>query len=81
MKALSIWQPHAEAIMRGVKPIGFQSRPSNVRARIYIYASLARPTRALTKPRPHPQALPTFRAFEPDGACCDRGPTPNRSAS
>ena len=42
MKALSIRQPHAEAIMRGVKPIEFHSRPTDVRGRIYIYASLRR---------------------------------------
>ena len=28
MRALSIGQPHAEAIMRGVKPIEFRSRSS-----------------------------------------------------
>jgi hypothetical protein len=45
MKALSIRQPHAEAIMRGVKPIiEFRSRPTKVRERIYIYASLGRYT-------------------------------------
>ena len=35
-KALSIRQPHAEAIMRGVKPIEFRSRPTKIRGRIYI---------------------------------------------
>lgn len=42
MKALSIRQPHAEAIMRGVKSIEFRSRLTKVRDRIYIYASLGR---------------------------------------
>ena len=42
MKALSIRQPHAEAIMRGVKPIEFRSRFTKIRGRIYIYASLGR---------------------------------------
>ena len=28
--------------MRGVKPIEFRSRPTNVRGRIYIYAALGR---------------------------------------
>ena len=42
MKALSIRQPHAEAIMRGVKPIVIQSHITNVLGRIYIYASLRR---------------------------------------
>ncbi len=42
MKALSIRQPHAEAIMRGVKPIEFRSRSTKIRGQIYIYASLGR---------------------------------------
>ena len=42
MKALSIRQPHAEAIMRGVKPIVIQSHITNVLGRICIYASLRR---------------------------------------
>jgi len=42
MRALSIHQPDAEAIMRGVKPIEFRSGPTNVRGRIHIYASLGR---------------------------------------
>ena len=46
MKALSsIRQPHAEAIMRGVKPIEYRSTSStNVRGKVYIYASLGRYT-------------------------------------
>jgi hypothetical protein len=39
MKALSICQPHAEAIMRGVKPIEYRCQPTRVRGRIYIYTS------------------------------------------
>ena len=42
MTALSVRQPHAEAIMRGVKPIEFRTRPTSVRGRIYIYASTVR---------------------------------------
>jgi len=42
MKALSISQPHAEAIMRGIKPVEYRSRLTNVRGRIYIYASRSR---------------------------------------
>ena len=34
--------PTPEAILRGVKPIEFRSRPTNVRGRIYIYAALGR---------------------------------------
>ena len=42
MRALSIRQPHAEAIMRGVKGIEYRTRPTKVRGKIYIYASLGR---------------------------------------
>ena len=42
MRGLSIRQPHAEAIMRGVKTIEYQSRATRIRGRIYIYASLGR---------------------------------------
>jgi len=42
MKALSIPQPHAEAIMRGIKSVEFRTRPTGVRGRIYIHASLNR---------------------------------------
>ncbi|MGH9835609.1 MAG: ASCH domain-containing protein [Blastocatellia bacterium] len=40
MRALSVRQPYAEQIMRGVKKIEFRSFPTNIRERIYIYASL-----------------------------------------
>jgi hypothetical protein len=42
MRALSIRQPSAEAIMRGIKEIEYRSQPTAIRERIYIYASLAR---------------------------------------
>lgn len=42
MRALSIRQPHAEAILRGTKKIEYRSRSTNIRGRIYIYASLGR---------------------------------------
>lgn len=42
MKALSIRQPHAEAIMRGVKRIEYRNGPTNVRGRVLIYAGLGR---------------------------------------
>lgn len=41
-RALSIRQPHAEAIMRGVKKIEYRSGLTRIRGRIYIYASLGR---------------------------------------
>jgi hypothetical protein len=42
VRALSIRQPHAEAIMRGVKKIEYRSGPTKIRGRILIYASLGR---------------------------------------
>lgn len=39
MRALSIRQPYAEMIMRGEKRIEYRSRPTNIRGRVYIYAS------------------------------------------
>ena len=40
MRALSIRQPYAEQIMRGQKTIEYRSKKTNIRGRIYIYASL-----------------------------------------
>jgi hypothetical protein len=40
MRALSIRQPYAEQILRGNKKIEYRSRPTNMRERVYIYASL-----------------------------------------
>ena len=45
MKALSIRQPHAEAIMRGTKTSEYRSGPTKNRGRILIYASLGRDDR------------------------------------
>jgi adenine-specific DNA-methyltransferase len=42
LKALSIRQPWAEQVLRGEKPIEYRSKPTKVRGRIYIYASLGR---------------------------------------
>ena len=42
MRALSIRQPHAEAIMRRVKKIEYRSRPTKIRERVYIYAAQVR---------------------------------------
>jgi hypothetical protein len=39
-RALSIRQPYAEKIMLGTKTVEYRSRPTNIRERIYIYASL-----------------------------------------
>lgn len=42
MRALSIRQPHAEAIMRRIKKVEYRSRPTKIRGRVLIYASLGR---------------------------------------
>ena len=40
MRALSIRQPYAELILRGIKPIEFRSRRTSIIGeRFYIYAS------------------------------------------
>lgn len=41
-RALSIRQPHAEAIMRGVKTTEYRSAATKIRERIFIYAGLGR---------------------------------------
>jgi hypothetical protein len=42
MRALSIRQPHAEAILRGVKPVEYRNRRTHIRGRILIYASMGK---------------------------------------
>jgi hypothetical protein len=42
VRALSIRQPHAEAIMRGIKKIEYRSGATKIRGRVFIYASLGR---------------------------------------
>jgi len=42
MRALSIRQPHVEAIMRGKKKVEYRTRPTKIRGRVYIYAALGR---------------------------------------
>lgn len=39
MRALSIRQPYAEQILRGIKKVEYRTRPTHVRERVYIYAS------------------------------------------
>ncbi len=39
-RALSIRQPYVEMIFRGRKKAEYRSRPTNIRERVYIYASL-----------------------------------------
>ena len=42
LKAISLRQPWAEEVIRGNKPIEYRGRPTKMRGRIYIYASLGR---------------------------------------
>jgi hypothetical protein len=42
VKALSVRQPHAEAIIRGVKKIEYRTRKTHIRGRILIYAAFGR---------------------------------------
>jgi hypothetical protein len=39
VRALSVRQPYAELIMRGVKRIEYRSRPTNICERVYLYAA------------------------------------------
>ena len=40
MRALSIRQPYVEQIMRGIKKIEYRTRPTSIRERVYLYASI-----------------------------------------
>ena len=42
MRALNIRQPHAEAILRGVKKVEYRSAPTHIRGCILVYAALGR---------------------------------------
>jgi hypothetical protein len=39
-RAISIRQPYAEQIMRGLKTKEYRTKPTNIRERVYVYASL-----------------------------------------
>jgi ASCH domain len=39
VRALSICQPHAEAIIRGLKKVEYRSGPTRIRGRVFVYAS------------------------------------------
>ncbi len=41
-RAISIRQPYAEAILRGDKTIEYRSQNTDIRERVYIYASLTK---------------------------------------
>lgn len=39
-RAISIRQPFVELILRGLKKREYRSKPTNIRERVYLYASL-----------------------------------------
>ena len=43
VRAISIRQPYVELIFRGEKKAEYRSIPTNIRERVYIYASLRPP--------------------------------------
>lgn len=56
--ALSVRQPFAEQIMRGTKKIEYRSVKTNIRGRVYIYASLTPRIDAYEKMKVEPGAFP-----------------------
>jgi hypothetical protein len=60
IRALSIRQPYAEQIFRGTKKIEYHTRPTRVRERVYIYASMTPgPSREFDALGVQPGDLPT----------------------
>ncbi|MBP8261874.1 MAG: ASCH domain-containing protein [Verrucomicrobia bacterium] len=58
--AISVRQPYAEVILRGIKKIEYRSIPTNIRGRVYVYASLHKPdARDCTRHKLSPEDLPT----------------------
>lgn len=60
LRGISIRQPFAEQILRGTKKIEYRSRTTNIRERVYIYASLGeRPLEDWKTAGIAPYSLPT----------------------
>ena len=57
-RALSVRQPFAEQIMRGTKKIEYRSIVTNIRGRVYIYASLKPKIEAFKKMGREPGDFP-----------------------
>ena len=57
-RALSVRQPFAEQIISGCKTIEFRSTPTNIRGRIYIYASMKPKLEAFKKMGKEPGDFP-----------------------
>jgi hypothetical protein len=74
MRSLSVRQPYADRIMRGTKRIENRSRPTKVRGRIYIYASLT-PASSKGEDLPHGVIIGTVELFgwRCDGHIISRG--------
>ena len=60
-RAISIKQPYVELILRGKKNFEYRSRPTNIRERVFLYASLkpAEDDEAWRQARASPGSLPT----------------------
>lgn len=60
MRAISIRQPYVEQILRGTKKHEYRSQPTNIRGRVYLYASLGKgPQSEFKKLKVEPGELPT----------------------
>jgi hypothetical protein len=60
VRAISIRQPYVEQIFRGIKKCEFRSVPTNIRERVWIYASLKPgPAEAWNNLAKKPGDLPT----------------------
>lgn len=60
-RAISIRQPFVELILRGIKKYEYRSQPTNIRERVYLYASLtpSANTAAWKKIKKEASQLPT----------------------
>jgi hypothetical protein len=84
MRALSIRQPYAELILRGIKTVEYRSRPTRIIGeRFYIYASKGTgrlPIGEALTPGPSPTGRGEVEALTPDPAPMGNGdddaPTP-----
>lgn len=58
-RALSIRQPYVEQILRGIKKVEYRSVPTNIRGRVYLYASLTPSLEAFEEMGAKPGDFPT----------------------
>ena len=57
-RALSVRQPFAERIMLGIKKIEYRSIPTNIRGRVYVYASKTPALEVYKKMKKEPSDFP-----------------------